>query len=39
MIGSGAYTTFTYEVEDEGIKTFALSEKFDLDTASRRAVY
>jgi hypothetical protein len=39
MIGSGAYTTFTYEVEDEGIKTFALSEKFDLETLSSRAVY
>lgn len=39
MIGSGAYTKVNYIVEDEGIKTFALNEKFDLTTLSRRAVY
>jgi hypothetical protein len=39
MIGSGAYTELNYTVEDEGIKTFALSEKFDLETISSRAVY
>jgi hypothetical protein len=39
MIGTGAYTSISYRVEDTGIKTFALSEKFDLDSLSRRAVY
>ena len=39
MLGCGAYTTITYEVEDTGIKTFALSEKFNLTELSRRAVY
>jgi len=39
MLGVGAYSSIIYEVEDEGIKTFALSEKFDLTTPSRRAVY
>jgi hypothetical protein len=39
MAGSGAYTKIDYEVEDTGINTFALSEKFDLTTPSRRAVY
>jgi hypothetical protein len=39
MLGSGAYTTIRYEVEDDGIKTFALSEKFSLTELSRRAVY
>ena len=39
MIGSGAFTAIKYEVEDEDIKVFALSEKFDLATLSRRAVY
>jgi hypothetical protein len=39
MIGSGAYTTIKYTVEDTGIKTFALSERFVLDELSRRAVY
>lgn len=39
MLGSGAYTTITYQVEDDGIKTFALSEKFSLEELSRRAVY
>lgn len=39
MIGSGANTTIRYTVEDEGIKVFALSEKFDLTYLSRKAVY
>ena len=39
MLGVGAYTSINYVVEDEGIKTFALSEKFDLKTPSRKAVY
>ena len=39
MIGSGAFTSIDYIVEDEGIKTFTLSENFDLDNLSNRAVY
>jgi len=39
MIGSGAYSVLNYTVEDEGIKTFALSQKFDLQTLSSKAVY
>jgi len=39
MIGSGAYTSIDYTVDDTGINTFALSEKFGLDTLSRKAVY
>ena len=39
MIGSGAYTSIDYAVEDVGIKTFALSDKFDLQTLSSKAVY
>ena len=39
MVGTGAYKDIDYEVEDIGITTFALSEKFDLVTDSRRAVY
>jgi len=39
MIGSGAFTEITYNVEDPGIKTFTLNEKFDLETLSRKAVY
>jgi len=39
MIGSGAYTAINYVVEDTGIKTFSLSEKFTLDELSDRAVY
>lgn len=39
MIGSGAYTESVYTVEDEGIKTFVLSDKFDLGTISNQAVY
>ena len=39
MLGSGAHTSLIYKVEDVGIKTFALNEKFDLTSLSRRAVY
>jgi hypothetical protein len=39
MLGAGAFTSLKYQVEDVGIKTFSLSEKFDLDSPSRRAVY
>lgn len=39
MCGTGAYNTIEYEVEDEGTKTFALSQAFDLTTTSDRAVY
>jgi len=39
MIGSGAYNLIRYVVQDEGIKTFSLSEKFNLVDLSRRAVY
>jgi len=39
MIGSGAYTSINYVVEDTGINTFALSAKFSLNELSRRAVY
>jgi hypothetical protein len=39
MIGAGAYNKISYVVEDTGIKTFSLSEKFDLETLSKRAVY
>ena len=39
MIGSGAYTAIDYFVEDTGITTYALSEKFSLNDLSRRAVY
>jgi hypothetical protein len=39
MIGSGAYTSIDYIVEDTGITTYALSEKFSLNELSRRAVY
>ena len=39
MVGSGAFTSLKYTVEDEGIKTFALSEKFDLVSLSSKAVY
>jgi hypothetical protein len=30
VIGTGAYNKISYVVEDTGIKTFSLSEKFDL---------
>ena len=39
MIGAGAYNSIKNVVEDTGITTFALSEKFDLQTLSTRAVY
>ena len=39
MLGCGAYRDIVYRVDDIGIKTFALDEKFDLDTDSRKAVY
>jgi len=39
MIGSGAHTDIDYTVEDEGIKVFALSQKFNLTDLSDRAVY
>ena len=39
MIGSGAFTAIDYTVEDEGIKTFSLSQSFNLTEASTRAVY
>jgi len=39
MIGSGAKKVTKYTIEDTGIKTFALSENFDLDTPSTKAVY
>ena len=39
MIGSGAFTSIVYNVEDTGIKTFSLSTKFDLLELSQRAVY
>lgn len=39
MLGSGAYTAINYTVEDTGITTFALSERFSLTEISRRAVY
>ena len=39
MIGSGAFTEIRYVVDDPGIKTYTLSTPFDLETASRKAVY
>ena len=39
MMGVGAYSEILYVVEDIGIKTFALSTKFDLQTLSNKAVY
>lgn len=39
MIGTGAFTSIDYEVDDPGIKTFALNEKFDLSELSSKAVY
>ena len=39
MIGIGAYTAIRYTVDDEGITTFALSQRFNLEENSRRAVY
>lgn len=39
MIGNGAYTGLVYTVEDTGITTFALSQKFSLNQLSKKAVY
>jgi len=39
MIGCGAFTKLEYLVEDEGIVTFALNNKFSLNELSRKAVY
>ena len=39
MIGTGAYTSIDYTVDDPGIKTFTLSQAFNLSELSRRAVY
>ena len=39
MVGCGGYVSKEYVVEDTGINTFALSEKFDLIELSRKAVY
>ena len=39
MIGAGAYSSIIYNVDDTEIKTFSLSEKFDLKTLSKKAVY
>jgi len=39
MIGSGAFTSIDYIVDDPGINTFSLSQDFDLNVLSRRAVY
>ena len=39
MLGAGAYSVKKYTVEDTEIKVFALTEKFDLVTSSRKAVY
>jgi hypothetical protein len=39
MLGAGAYSSIVYKVDDTGIKTFSLTEKFDLRSLSRNAVY
>ena len=39
MIGSGAFTSIDYTVDDPGINTFSLSQNFDLNELSRTAVY
>ena len=39
MIGAGAFTALTTVVEDTGIRTFSLSQPFDLTTPSSKAVY
>jgi len=39
MIGFGAYTSIQLTVDDTEIKTFSLSDNFDLDTSSNKAVY
>ena len=39
MIGTGAFTSIKYKVDDVGIKTFSLSTKFSLTEVSQKAVY
>lgn len=39
MIGNGAYTESSYTIDDDGINTYVLAEKFDLTSISNRAVY
>ena len=39
VIGSGAFTSIDYEVDDVGITTFALSTAFDINALNRKAVY
>lgn len=39
VIGSGAFTSIDYEVDDPGITTFALNNSFDTAVLSRKAVY
>jgi hypothetical protein len=39
MIGSGAFTSIVYNVEDPGITTYTLSTKFSLTELSKKAVY
>jgi hypothetical protein len=39
MIGAGAYTALETIVEDPGITVFSLTQPFDLNTSSARAVY
>jgi hypothetical protein len=39
MLGTGAYSSIVYKVDDEEIKTFSLSTKFNLLEPSSRAVY
>ncbi len=39
MVGTGAYNSIDYVVEDVGIKTFALSKNFNLETLTSEAVY
>ena len=39
MVGSGAFTSRDYTVEDTEIKTFALGEPFNLTSLSRKSVY
>ena len=39
MLGTGAFSKIDYVVSDTGIKTFSLSDKFDLQTLSRVAKY
>jgi len=39
VMGSGAFTSIDYEVDDVGITTFALSTAFDINALNRKAVY